>query len=131
MQVVDRIQNLGQQFVRGIEMAQVSPRITPANAALASWIKRALVLRVAGLLDRHLSFRGKQQSMPGGAGGKHTIHHVNTRLRVLCNFLGSANPHPISRLVGGKMLKREKDNVASKSASFANAKPADSIPRKA
>jgi hypothetical protein len=106
VQIVDRVQNLRQQFVRSVKMAQVGPRITPADAAIAGGIERAVVLRVPCLLDRHFAFGRKQQSMAGGARRQHAIHHVDARLRILRNLFGSADPHQITRLAGGKMLKR-------------------------
>src|SRR5260370_23091335 len=86
-------------------MAQVSPRITLADATVAGWIERALVLRIPGLLDRKFAFGGEQQSMAGGAGGKHAIHHVDARLSVTGDLFRSANPHQIARLVWRKMVK--------------------------
>src|SRR5450631_2478806 len=65
--------------------------------------------------------------MAGGARWEHAIHHVNARLRVLRDLLGSADPHQIARLVGGKMLQCRQDNIARKLARFAHAKPADGI----
>src|SRR5258708_10841027 len=69
--------------------------------------------------------------MPGSARRKHAIHHVNARLSILRNLVGSANSHQIPRLVGGKMFQRRQDNFTRKLARFANAKPADGISRKA
>jgi len=106
MQVVDRVQNLSQQFVRGVKMTQIGPRITLADAASARRIKRAFVPRVPGLFDRNLAFRREEQAMAGGAGGKHAIHHVDPGLGVLGNLFRSADSHQIARLVAWKMLKR-------------------------
>src|SRR5260370_18006096 len=108
-------------------MAQVSPRITLADATVAGWIERALVLRIPGLLDRKFAFGGEQQSMAGGAGGKHAIHHVDARLSVMGDLFRSANPHQIARLVLGKMLKRGQDHVLRKLARFADAQPAAGV----
>src|ERR1035437_8230504 len=110
-------------------MAQIGPRITPAHAAVEGRSKGAVVLREPHLLDRHFAFGRKQQSMAGSAGRQHTIHHVNAQLRLLRNLFWSSHPHQITRLIGGKMLKRGLDNVASKLARFADAKPADSVSR--
>src|SRR6202041_3084343 len=130
VQVVNRIQNLRQQFVRGIQMSKVGARIALAYAAIARWIQRALVLRIPSLLDRHSTFGSKQQSMASGARWEHAIHHVNARLRVLGDFFRSTHSHQIARPISGKMLKRGQYNVASKFPRFAHAETADGIARK-
>src|SRR6202140_4616239 len=44
VQIVNCVQNLCQQLVRGIEMTQIRPRITLAYPAIARRVKRAFVL---------------------------------------------------------------------------------------
>src|SRR5208282_5718652 len=53
------------------------------------------------------------------------------RLGILRDLLRSTHPHQVTRPVRGKLLKREFNNVASKRARFANAKPANGISEKA
>src|SRR2546427_7730925 len=55
-EVVDRIQNLRQHLARRIEMPQVGPRVARAHLAATAVVQRPCVRRVAGLLDRNLSF---------------------------------------------------------------------------
>src|ERR1700690_1989418 len=62
MQIVDRIQDLSQQFVRSIKMAHVRSRIAPANAAVAGGIERVFVAGISRRLDRQLALRREQQS---------------------------------------------------------------------
>src|SRR5208283_1617568 len=53
----------------------------------------------------------------------------DARLRVLDDLVGSTDSHQIARLVGGKMLERGFDNVASNLARFADAQPTNGISR--
>src|ERR1041384_7819591 len=100
-QVVDGVEDLGEYLVRRIEMTQVGARIAAANPAGTIGIERALVPCVACLLDRDFPLRCKEQSMPGGPRGQHTIHHVDSKLSKLGDFVWSTHPHQISRLVFG------------------------------
>src|SRR5439155_533361 len=63
-QVVNRVQNLSQYFVRCIQMPKISSRVPGTNTAAAVRIEWASVSSVACLLDRNFSFRRKQQTMP-------------------------------------------------------------------
>src|SRR5690348_5861238 len=76
-QVVDSVQDLGEEFVTGIEMAQIGARIAGADAATALGIERIFVLSVARLLDGELPFGGKEQPVAGGARGQDAVHHVH------------------------------------------------------
>src|SRR5437867_8552616 len=86
-QVVDRIEDLSQDFVRCINMSQIGPRIAPAHSACTVWIERAGITSVSRLLDRDFAIRCVQQAMPGGSGGKHAVHHVYAQGGVFSNFL--------------------------------------------
>jgi hypothetical protein len=54
-QVVDGIEDLRQDLVRGIDVPQVGARIAAAHAAWAIRVKRAFVPRETGLFDRNFS----------------------------------------------------------------------------
>ena len=51
-QVVDSIQNLGQNFVRCIEVAKVCSGVAAADPAATIGVEGPFVARVFGLLDR-------------------------------------------------------------------------------
>src|SRR5262249_45694924 len=104
-QVVDRIQDLRQYFVRCIKMAQIGPRIASAHAAGAARIERPVIARVARLFDRHLAFGSIKKTMPGAAGGQDAVHHVDAQPGVLRDLLRSAHAHEIAWLVCGEMLE--------------------------
>src|SRR6266704_6931409 len=85
-QVVNRVQNLSQYFVRCIEMPKISSRVPGTNTAAAVRIEWASVSSVACLLDRNFSYRRKQQAMPCRPSGQNTIHHVDTKIGVFNNL---------------------------------------------
>src|SRR5438045_6329356 len=103
-QVVNRVQNLSQYFVRCIEMPKISSRIPGTNTAAAVRIEWASVSSVACLLDRNFSFRRKQQTMPCRPRGQDTIHHVDTQGGIFDHFFRRTHPHKIAGGLVGERL---------------------------
>src|SRR5271165_1665046 len=62
-QIVDGIQRLRQQFVRGIQVPQVGPRVAGANLTPAVGIEWAFVAGEARVLDGQAALGGKQKTM--------------------------------------------------------------------
>ena len=50
-QVVDSIQDLGQHFVRCVEVPKICPRVALAHSAAAIWVERSVITRISGLFD--------------------------------------------------------------------------------
>ena len=63
-QIVHGVQRLGQQFIRGIQMPQVSPGIATADLARTGRVEWTIVGCVARVLDGDAPFRGEQQAVP-------------------------------------------------------------------
>src|SRR5579864_4684339 len=105
-QVVDGVQDLGQDLVARVEVSQVGARIAGADAASAAGVERAFVLSIARLLDGDPAFRSEQQTVAGGAGGQDAIHHVNAHGGILHDFLGRADAHEVAGPVGGQVRQR-------------------------
>ena len=108
-------------------MTQIGPRVAKTHAAGAIWVKRARILGIARLFDRNFSFRSEQQAVTRGPRGQDAIHHVDAQAGVLDDFLGRAHAHQVTRLVGGEMLQRGFDDLASEFARFADAQPSDGV----
>src|SRR5881398_1096278 len=111
-QVVNRVQNLSQYFVRCIEMPKISSRVPGTNTAAAVRIEWASVSSVACLLDRHFSFRRKQQTMPRRPSGQNTIHHVDTKIGVFDNLFRCTHTHKIEGGVLTRPAARSSVSVA-------------------
>src|SRR5437016_14578150 len=126
-QVVNRVQNLSQYFVRCIEMPKISSRVPGTNTAAAVRIEWASVSSVACLLDRNFSFRRKQQTMPRRPSGQNTIHHVDTKIGVFDNLFRCTHTHKIAGGLGGEMLNGGFDNLTCKFARLTDTKPANCV----
>src|SRR5438309_1651764 len=126
-QVVNRVQNLSQYFVRCIEMPKISSRIPGTNTAAAVRIEWASVSSVACLLDRNFSFRRKQQTMPCRPRGQDTIHHVDTEGGIFDDFFRCTHTHKIAGGLGGEMLNGGFDNLTCKFARLTDTKPANCV----
>ena len=59
-EVVDSIEDLGQNLIGGIKMAQIGAGVAPANPAAAIGVQRPLIRGVSGLLDRNPALGRKQ-----------------------------------------------------------------------
>src|SRR6202034_1958621 len=70
---------------------------------------------------------GKQQAMARRAGGQNAVHHIDTESGVFGDLLRRTHPHYVTRLVGGKMLERGFDDLASTLPGLAHAEAADGI----
>src|SRR5579872_568212 len=99
-QIVNRIQDHGQNLVGSIEMAQIGPGIAGTDATMAAGVERTFVLSVARLFDRYPARGGKKEPVAGGASGQNTVHHVDTHGGVLRNLFRCAYSHQIARPVG-------------------------------
>src|SRR2546427_2101306 len=126
-QVVNRVQNLSQYFVRCIQMPKISSRVPGTNTAAAVRIEWASVSSVACLLDRNFSFRRKQQTMPRRPSGQNTIHHVDTKIGVFDNLFRCTHTHKIAGGLGGEMLNGGFDNLTCKFAWLTDTKPANCV----
>src|SRR5437870_6286510 len=126
-QVVNRVQNLSQYFVRCIEMPKISSRVPGTNTAAAVRIEWASVSSVACLLDRNFSFRRKQQTMPRRPSGQDTIHHVDTKIGILDNLFRCTHAHKIAAALGGEMLNGGFDNLTCKFAWLTDTKSANCV----
>src|SRR5438105_2240154 len=126
-QVVNRVQNLSQYFVRCIQMPKISSRVPGTNTAAAVRIEWASVSSVACLLDRNFSFRRKQQTMPRRPSGQNTIHHVDTKIGVFDNLFRCTHTHKIAGGLGGEMLNGGFDNLTCKFARLTDTKPANCV----
>src|SRR5205814_1707981 len=126
-QVVNRVENLSQYFVRCIEMPKISSRVPGTNTAAAVRIEWASVSSVACLLDRNFSFRRKQQTMPRRPSGQNTIHHVDTKIGVFDNLFRCTHTHKIAGGLGGEMLNGGFDNLTCKFARLTDTKPANCV----
>src|SRR5438045_6555845 len=113
-QVVNRVQNLSQYFVRCIEMPKISSRVPGTNTAPAVRIEWAFISSVAGLLDRNFSYRRKQQAMPCRPRGQDTIHHVDNEGGIFDDFFRCNHNHNILGGLGGGRLMVVYDNVTGK-----------------
>src|SRR6266550_1058041 len=129
-QVVNRVQNLSQYFVRCIEMPKISSRVPGTNTAAAVRIEWASVSSVACLLDRNFSFRRKQQTMPRRPSGQNTTHHVDTEGGIFDDFFRCTDAHKIAGGLGGKMLNGGFHNLACKLARLTDTKPTNRVSRK-
>src|SRR5256884_2160690 len=129
-QVVNRVQNLSQYFVRCIEMPKISSRVPGTNTAAAVRIEWASVSSVACLLDRNFSYRRKQQAMPCRPRGQDTIHHVDTEGGIFDDFFRCTHTHKIAGGLGGGMLNGGFDNLTGKLARLTDTKPANCVSRK-
>ena len=76
-QIMNRVQDLRQHFIRCIKMPQIGPGVSAADPAIAVGVERTLILRKTGLFDRDFAFGGKKQAVAGGAGGQHAIKEVD------------------------------------------------------
>src|SRR5437667_542862 len=126
-QVVNRVQNLSQYFVRCIEMPKISSRVPGTNTAAAVRIEWASVSSVACLLDRNFSFRRKQQTMPRRPSGQNTIHHVDTKIGVFDNLFRCTHTHKIAGGLGGEMLTRGFVHRTGKFPRLTDTKPANCV----
>src|SRR5438445_12127577 len=126
-QVVNRVQNLSQYFVRCIEMPKISSRVPGTNTAAAVRIEWAFISSVAGLLDRNFSYRRKQQAMPCRPRGQDTIHHVDTEGGIFDDFFRCTHTHKIAGGLGGEMLNGGFDNLTCKFARLTDTKPANCV----
>src|SRR3989475_9173493 len=124
-QVVNRVQNLSQYFVRCIEMPKISSRVPGTNTAAAVRIEWASVSSVACLLDRSFSFRRKQQTLPRRPSGQNTIHHVDTKIGVFDNLFRCTHTHKIAGGLGGGRLKGGLPTLTCKVAGVTATKAAD------
>src|SRR5437867_5914704 len=129
-QVVNRVQNLSQYFVRCIEMPKISSRVPGTHTAAALRIEWAFISSVAGLLDRNFSFRRKQQAVPRRPRRQDTIHHVDTKIGILDNLFRCTHAHKIARILGGEVLNGGFDNLTCKLARLTDTKPANCVSRK-
>src|SRR6266849_1334601 len=110
-------------------MAKVCPRVPAANATATIGIERQFIICIARLLDRNFSLGSEQQPVARGSRGQHAVHHVNTQISVLDNFLWGAHPHQVSRLVPWKMRDRCLNSLSRERPRFTDTQPANGVPR--
>src|SRR5256712_7453360 len=124
-QVVNRVQNLSQYFVRCIEMPKISSRVPGTNTAAAVRIEWASVSSVACLLDRNFSFRRKQQTMPRRPSGQNTIYHVDTKIGVFDNLFRCTHTHKIAGGLAGALVESRCPKSAGEIARPTDTNPAN------
>ncbi len=120
-QVVERVQDLCEHFIRSIKMAQIRSGVTIAHAAAAIRVERTGILRIARLLDGNFSFRSKQQAVARRAGGENAIHHIDAQASIFGDLLRRPDSHEVPWLIGGQVFESGFDHFAGALARLANA----------
>src|SRR5713226_4851876 len=96
VEVVEGVQDRGQDLSGDKQVAQVSARISAADRAGAALIRRANVAGIARILDQQPSAAGKKAAVARVARGQDAIHHVNSALDVVGDVLGLAHAHQVT-----------------------------------
>jgi len=105
MQIIIKIVNGTQakigEFMRTIEMTQVTARIRLAGHTAAFRIDRIFIGCVIGFFDVDFTKTGEECAVSGIAGGHHAVKHVDTPQDIFYQVFGSANPHEIAGFIDG------------------------------
>jgi len=124
---VDGVQRSRERLARLHQVAQIGPRVTPADHAVAGRIGRTLILGVARAFDVQPPLGGEEQPMARGAGGQHAVHHVHAHARILLDLVRIADAHHVAGLVGGQQRQHLGDHLPRQLARLAHAEAPDGI----
>src|SRR5690606_7184743 len=93
----------GAQYFAGLhQMVQIGAAVVAGGRTGAFLIKRARIVRMAGILQIDPAAPGKGKSVAAVAGRHHAIEHVDTAPDRLNEIVGRADTNQIARTAPGK-----------------------------
>lgn len=76
MNIVYRVQAIGQKFPGHIQMAQVGPRVMATGVAGAGWVRRFRIGSVAGICDVKGPTAREHLAVARIAGRQYAVEHI-------------------------------------------------------
>jgi len=124
---VDGVQRPRERLAGLHQVAQIGPRVTAANHALAGGIGRTLIFRIIFAFDVQPSLAGEQEAVARGAGGQHAVHHIHAHAGILLDLVGVADAHHVAGFAGGQQRQHFGDDLQSQIAGLAHAEASDGV----
>src|SRR3989442_8470252 len=98
-----------------------------AGVTAAPLVDRAIVLRIAGVLDVETSLAREKLTVPCVPRGQHAIEHVDAAGDAFDQVFGRAGAHQIPRPIGRQPPRRVADDGIHDVEGFSNAEAPDGI----